>query len=404
MTATAEPASLEPVNDTWERWYPYPPTGEKLDSVTYLIGATQHKPWFEVWHATSALGWALDNMDLFLEVLRTDGRKAAIDLGKDAAEQIRLIKAKTGTWVHQVVRALVLWADSPEGTGASVALPLLPDYLADALYDGEPLPDVAAFMVDGFVNFVAAFNPAILAAEMKVYNQPLGLAGTLDLIIELTGYAISAGTGKDGADEIIACPGNVLVICVDVKTGKDVDPTAREQLAAYRRMRECLVGLGELWPMPSTHAGAVLHLRPEHPGGYLLQLVSAHEDEPAWNRFLAMAAGHKDRQRAKGKPGPSFRPFRPDGTMPGPRLCDVRGDGENWSRALTPLGRALGGDAELENVAEFTYAELDAVPGIGPGLIKIIRTILGEHGLCLRDEHPDYLADLLRQSIERKAS
>jgi hypothetical protein len=399
MVTAAELASLEPVTDkdTDERYYPYPPNGKQLDSVTYLIGATQSKPWYRTWYATSALGWAADNLELFLKTLETQGRKAAIDLGKDAAEQTRLIKAHCGIYVHDVVEALTLWAASPGGAGSSVALPLLPDHLTTALYDGEPLPVIAEFMVDGFINFISAFSsPKIIAAEMKVYHEPLGIAGTLDLILELTGYAISYGTGRDGADEIVACPGNVLVICIDVKTGKDPEATWKEQLAAYRRMLECLVGLGELRPMPRTDCGAVLHLRPEYPEGFLLQLVSAKDDEPAWGRFLAMAAGHKERQKVKGKPGPSIRPLRPDGTMPGLRICDMAGEG--WGRALAPLAKALGADAELEQVARFTDAELRAVKGIGPKLAEVIRAMLAGHGFA-RPEPPS-LADQLKASLE----
>lgn len=381
MTATTEPMSLAPVTDkdTGERTYPYPPTGEPLDSVTYLIGATQSKTYLRTWYATSALGWAADNLDLFLETLRAQGRKAAIDLGKDAAEQVRLIKANCGTFVHDMVEALTLWAASAGREGAAIALPLLPEHLEKALYDGEPLPVIADFMVDGFINFVSAFNPQVVAAEMKVYHQPLCLAGTLDLIIVLTGYAISYGTGVDGADEIVACPGNMLVVCVDVKTGREQEGTWKEQLAAYRRMKECLVGLGELRPMPHTDCGAVLHLRPEYPDGYLLQLVSAKDDEPAWETFLGMAAGLKSRQKVKGKPGPSIRALRPDGTMPGPRICDMAGEG--YGRALAPLARALGADAELEDVARFSQDELLAVRGIGPKLAADIKAMLTARGL-----------------------
>ena len=83
--------------------------------------------------------------------------------------------------------------------------------MRDAGYDDEPLTDVADFMVDGFMNFVTHFSPEFQATEMQVYSQPLGIAGTLDMIIVLTGYAISYGTGPSGEDEIVAAPGQVLV-------------------------------------------------------------------------------------------------------------------------------------------------------------------------------------------------
>jgi len=44
------------------RFYPYPPTGEQLDSVTTVIGATNSKPWIKKWYGTSSMAWAVDHM------------------------------------------------------------------------------------------------------------------------------------------------------------------------------------------------------------------------------------------------------------------------------------------------------------------------------------------------------
>jgi hypothetical protein len=363
------------------RVYPYPPTGQELDSVTTVISGTDSKPWIKKWYGSSATAWCVDNMTLLAQTLKADGRKAAIDLGKDEAERLRSIKRDAGTYVHDVQEALILWAASPAGTGADIVLPVLPEHLVDAWYDDEPLTDVVDFMVDGFIAFVTQFNPRFEATEMQVYNQPLGIAGTLDMIIVLTGYAISYGTGPDGADEIIACPGNVLTLCVDTKTGRSPEGTWKEQLAAYRRMPECLLPLGEMHPMPATDCGAVLHLRPEYPDGYLLMLVSATDDETAWERFGKAVSIYRDRQTVKGKPGTVIRPLRADGTMPGPRICDLASEG--YGRALSPLSKALGAATELEDLARFTEAEILAIKGIGPKLMDTIRQMLADHGLYL---------------------
>jgi hypothetical protein len=137
-------------------------------------------------------------------------------------------------------------------------------------------------------------------------------------------------------------------------------------------------------PMPETDCGAVLHLRPEYPDGYLLMLVSAREDEAAWGRFLKAVSVYRDRQQVKGKPGTSIRPLRADGTMPGPRLCDLASEG--YGRALAPLRMALGAATELEDIARFTEAELLAVKGIGPKLIETTRVMLADHGLSMASE------------------
>jgi hypothetical protein len=173
---------------------------------------------------------------------------------------------------------------------------------------------------------------------------------------------------------------------VDTKTGKDPAGTWKEQLAAYRRMPECLPDKldSALHPMPETHCGAVLHLRPEYPDGYLLMLVAGQDDEAAWARFRDAVGIFRDRRKVKAKPGKVIRALRPDGTMPGPRLCDLAAEG--YGRALAPLRKALGAGTELADLARFTEAEVLAVKGIGPKLIDTIRVMLADHGLCLAGE------------------
>lgn len=361
------------------RFYTYPPTGEPLDSVTTVIAGTNSKPWIKKWYGSSATTWCVDNMTVLARVLKLKGRKAAIDLGKDEADRLRSIKADAGTYVHDVQEALILWAASPGRTGADIALPILPEHLTDAWYDDEPLVDVVDWMVTGFINFVTDFNPVFEATEMAVYNQPLGIAGTLDMIIALAGYGLSYGTGIGGADEVIGAPGCVLKPCVDTKTGREPEGTWKEQLAAYRRMTECLLPMGDVRPMPPTDCGAVLHLRPSYPDGYLLMLVSASEDEAAWGRFRKAVSVYRDRQVVKSKPGTSIRPLRADGTMPGPRLCDLASEG--YGRALSPLTKALGAATELEDLASFTETEILAISGVGPKLIDVIREMLAARGL-----------------------
>ena len=377
--------------DTGDRFYEYPRTGELLDSVTTVISGTDSKPWLRNWYASSSMAWAVDNLSLVAKTLKAEGRDAAIELGKGAAQQIRDTKADAGTYVHDVQEALILWAASPGRTGADIALPVLPEHLQDAWYGEEPLTDVVDFMVSGFLQFVSDFSPRFLATEMAVYNQPLGIAGTLDAIVELDGYGI-----HPEGDRLVPRAGSVFTPCIDTKTGKSPEGTWKEQLAAYRRMRECLLPMGQLHPMPPTDAGMVLHLRPEYPGGYLLMLVAGADDKAAWERFQKAAGIYRERQKVKGKPGKSVRALRPDGTMPGPRICDLAGEG--YGRALAPLSKALGADCELEHLASFTAAEVLAVKGVGPKLIDVIRQMLAGHGLSLKGEELLFVVNALRET------
>jgi hypothetical protein len=395
--ATAEVPVTREDDSRESRFYTYPPTGELLDRVSTIISGTDSKPWLKDWAAGSAAAWAVDNMALLQAVMREEGRDAAVKLAAGESERLRGVKRDAGTYVQDVQEALILWAASPGRTGTDIAIPLLPEHLEGATYDlgggrSKPLRDVVDDMVDGFVNWVSAMSPEFLATEMTIYNQPLGYGGTLDMIVTLAGYAISYGTGPKGADEIVASPGSVLVVCIDTKTGRDPEGTWKEQLAPYRRARQCQPSKTDgLYPMLPTDCGAVLHLRPDYPDGWMLMLVSSSEDEAAWERFTKAASIYRERQKVKAKPGTSIRALRPDGTMPGYRLCDLAGEG--YGRALAPLRKALGADAELSAVAEFTAAELlsskgKGVKGVGPKLIDVIREMLADHHLALKGEEP----------------
>lgn len=403
-----EAPSLAPVTspDDDSRYYPYPPTGELLTSVTFAIGATDYKPWKPKWYASMSARWCVANLVELARTIRVQSRelaeagkdnprerarKAAVKLAEGAAKRERDLKADAGTHVHNVAKALIAWAKTPDG--GLLALPEIPEHLEGAWYDlgnGEdrPLADVVHDMEDGFQNFVHAFGDSmeIAASEMTVYNVELGYAGTLDLIIILHGYAISHGTGPGGSDRVVACPGGRLVVVVDAKTGKAAEGTWKEQLAAYIFAPECADRLGQMFTMPEADAGMVLHLRPDYPDGWNLYLVSGRDTVAAFERFKKSLSILTERQAVKGKPGTAVRPLRADGTMPGPRLCDVGAEG--WGRAIDPLRKALGFGTELEEIAAFTAAELLAVRGIGPKLIETTREMLAAYSLHLAGEQP----------------
>ena len=362
--------------ETGHRYYLYPPTGEQLISVTTVLSETDGKPYLVPWSARLAAEYAVTNLELLARTVKSDGWKAAVDLAKDQAKIIRDRKADAGTYVHDVVEALILWAASPGGTGSDVILPLLPEHLVGTDYDGEPLEDVTDWMIEGFLNFVADFRPQFLAAEMTVFNQPLGVAGTLDII------AILYGLGIGPAGRPVPVKDGSVTPMIDVKTGKHVSVTWREQIATYRRMPECLLPLGQIAPMPATDCGMVLHLRPEHERGYRLMLISGEDDEKAWQTFLSALATNRDRAAARLKPGKVVYPLREDGTLPQPRLADL--DGEGYGRTLSPLIKA--GIGDLEQLAAMSAAELIALKGVGAKTVDSARQMLADHGLHLKGE------------------
>jgi hypothetical protein len=377
MTSHTAAVQVE-TKDDGTRHYTYPPTGDPFVSVTTVLGETHGKQKYLVpWSAREAAKTCVDNLQQIADMLATEGRQATVDLLASQAEQVRKKKADVGKYVHAVAEALILWAASPEGTGTDIALPDLPEHLIGADYDDEPLDDVVDWMISGFTNFVSAFNPQFEAAEMVVFNPALRVAGTLDMIIALRDVALAA----DG--RLAPASGNLLVLCVDIKTGKH-DITTREQLAAYRRMREALMPMGDLVPMPATDAAAVLHLRPEYPTGFRLMPVKPAEDAKAWNRFRRDVEIYQGRAEIRPKPGRVAYPLRPDGSMPAPLLADL--DGEGYGRVLRPLAGA--GLVDLEQVALLTSAQLLEIKGIGPRAADTVRRMLADHDLTLADETP----------------
>lgn len=377
MTEPQTDVKVQTDKDTGVRHYTYPPTGEPFVSVTTVLGATHGKQNVLVpWSARLSAEFSVDNLDLIAETFASQGWQAAVDLVASQARRMREKKADVGKYVHAVAEALILWAASPDGTGRDIVLPTLPDHLADADYDGDPLDDVVDWMIRGFTNFVSGFNPEFEAAEMVVFHPGLKVAGTLDMIVVLHGRHLTA----DG--RLIPAPGNQLSVCVDIKTGKWLDETVQEQVAAYRRMTEALMPMGDLRPMPNTDAAAVLHLRPEFATGYRLIPVSPADDAKAWNRFRRAVELYQGRAECRPKPGRVAYPLRPDGAMPAPLLADL--DGEGYGRVLRPLTNA--GLVDLDQVALLTASQLLEIKGIGEKTSDMVRRMLADHDLTLADE------------------
>jgi hypothetical protein len=363
--------------ETGERGYPYPPTGEVFTRVTTVLSATEGKPWLPGWASGITAGHILGNLKEFTGLVKTLGLGEATEIAKAESERIRGIKRDTGGHIHNVARALVYWSKAGDA-GAMIPLPLLPEHLAGQLYDDDPVEQVADWMTDGWMNWVSDFRPRFLAAEMIVFHPGLKIAGTLDGIVDLPGLAIG------GAGRLI--PGDGVPVCVDIKTGKHLSVTWPEQIGTYRRCPQCLVGPNHLEPTPYSKAGAVLHLRPpSEPGyerGYRFMLIAGEDDEAAWERFQAANLVYQGRRKAKAKPGKVCYPLRADGTIQPPRISDL--DGEGYGRVLSPLVKA--GISDLEKLAAMSAGDLLKVKGIGKVTLNTARVMLADHGLHLAGE------------------
>lgn len=371
----SSPAGSVSHDDGYGHDYPYPPTGEPFTSVTTFLGATYAKPWIPPWASGITAAHDVDNLETLARIKAIQGRDAAVKFAKGESERIRDLKRDVGGYVHDVVRALVMWQKSAE-LGAKLALPELPEHLAGQYYDNDRVEDVAEWMIDGFLAWVSDFKPRFLASEMIVFHPGLRVAGALDAITFLPGL----GIGRAGR----FVPGPGVSVCDDIKTGKHLDITWPEQIGTYRRCPECLVGLGELYPTPPSEAGAVLHLRPEHPRCYRYMLISGEDDAKAWNRARRALELYEGRKAAKAKPGKVCYPLREDGTIQQPRITDL--DGEGYGRAIGSFAKAGLGDIDLEQLAAMTAGQLLKAKHIGGKTVEAARDMLRDHGLHLKGE------------------
>lgn len=342
------------------RWYVDPLDSERVyESVTAVLAAAQGKPWLSAWAAKLAAEYAVDHLDEVVAVLRGTGRDAAVDLVKGAARRARDRKADIGSYVHDVIEALIL--DSP-------AIPTIPEHLDGQIveYDGEQIivgQEWLDGVIDGFLNFVGDHEPIFELAEATVVNPAAGYAGTLDIIATLPRLVVDTR------------------VMIDAKTGAVLDKRMSAQMAAYRRCSEVwLDDLGNRAPMPRIDRAAILHLRPGYGRGYKLLEQPADEDAYKWFLdHLAVLHGEQARPKPTGRP---LYPARADGTQPAPLVEDVD-DTVPFNRVRHALIKA--GIRSLDDLASLTRAQVLGVKGVGPKSIGPIGDVLAAHGLAFAD-------------------
>jgi hypothetical protein len=387
-------AEKDPI--TGSRWYPYPADPDlRLTSITTITGGTDSKPWLYGWQSRMGARFAVDHLDMVEAVLtgratlvatKESGHKAAVKLIMDTSEHLRDIKSRAGTYVHDVLEALIRWAQMPGHSGDMVAYPAIPVDLMEALYDGEPLPEVVAAMVDGFVQFVCDWNPRFITSEMTVYHVQLGVAGTLDMIVEID----DADVAQQGEYMVLVRrEGHTLSICADAKTGRILDAPMEEQVCTYPRMKEANVGLGELAPMPHTDYAGILWMRHTFKRGYKFRIVPPARATAAWNRFLKAASIFLEREQIKIVGQTVYPPTAIEGEYPDVLIADMEG----YPRAPIALDKA--GFEWLSELTKFTADYLlENVKGIGDKTVPVIRAMLRDRLMYLDGESPDEQATL----------
>lgn len=234
---TPPPTGPDRIPKRSQGWYRDPETGQKLRSVTTLLGQGFPKPELVFWSANLTAQDAFTNLPhLVKSSLRPEARQEAYDWLRKGHIRKKDERADLGTAVHDIVEAKVLGTPLPDSV------------LAD--------PDMAPYL-DNFLQFIDDWQVTFEASEMVVANYTEGYAGRLDYILRSPVIA-----------ELLQVPADTLFMG-DTKTGGELDekgvyPEAGAQMAGYRRAETCWLRDGTKVPMPMTHTtGIVLHLRPE---------------------------------------------------------------------------------------------------------------------------------------------
>lgn len=370
------------------KWYTYPVDGREFISVTSCLGATWSKPWLAAWAAKLAAQYAAENLAALLMLDKDgQGRAAVVGAIKGEAARLRDLKRDAGKHAHKVIEALALWA-AAEG-GAEIALPLLPDELANADMDGVTLVEFVDACLTGFCNFISDFDVEIEMSEAAVFHPDMEYAGTADMIVTLARHLVPDAPGTwpgdrdrvPGGDDRTAAeravPMRPMRLLVDAKTGQNLEATMAAQMAAYRRAPEVLVdNMGTLVPMPAVDGTAILHLRPEFPRGYRLRTLSPGEDARGWTNFRQALNLYHGYAAARGVVGTVMSPLGIDG-KPLPMLL---GDLEGYGAGISALIKHTTATT-IADVARMTREQALAVKGVGPKTVEGIERALADNNL-----------------------
>ena len=228
---------VKPIKRDGSRFYVDPATGDKVPSVTSIVGCLPKRA-LQFWRGKMVAECAVEDFGVVADFVSKGNPPAAIDHLKRAPDRSSGQAAKTGTDVHGLCEQLAKGEDP-----------------------GRVHPDLQGF-VDHFHRFIHEFEPGFLEVEATAWSETYGYAGTLDFIAMVDREA---------------------VIC-DIKTGKSgAWPDVALQLCAYARADFLIDAAGERRPLPQIDGAAVLTLRPD---GY--QLIPVRLGDDVFDTFKAL--------------------------------------------------------------------------------------------------------------------
>lgn len=228
------------------RFHTYSLDGERVPSVTGVIGKALGKPGLVKWSAREAALWAAAHVDE-LPIL---GPESWIREATTASDRTRDRAADDGKAVHLIAERLVFGEPVP-----------------DEGPDGLPFPDDVRRMGEQVARFQDTWEVSPILVECPVFHEGDRWAGTLDLVADL----------RDGSRWLL-----------DYKTGSSgVWPETALQVAAYGNATHCQLGERDLLMSPIDRYGA-LWVRPD--GWQLVPLVADADTYGVFRHCLQVAA------------------------------------------------------------------------------------------------------------------
>lgn len=254
-------------------------TGDRLRSVTTILGGGVPKPALMFWAAQVCTDSAIETLPQLVAASRHPEQLEELRAWiKRAHTRKKDERAEVGSLVHAVIESRILGTPLPESIKIGDT-----EWATDG-------PELAPFL-EHFLRFEKEWEPEWTASEMVVAHPEHGYAGTLDYMIgdgrisaalRAAGYQVPAGAQLMG----------------DTKTGGEWDrvtsgghvhgvyPEAGLQMSAYRRATVAWLRDGSRVPMPPVaEVGVVLHLRPE---GFRLYPARCGEAEYVYFRHAQM--------------------------------------------------------------------------------------------------------------------
>jgi len=228
--------------------YRHPLTGDLYPSITNIIDVLE-KPWLGRWAAKFVAGAAWDSR---FALMKLEDREQAVDMLKGAPWRKTRKAGDLGGDIHAVAEAIA----------ADEKLP--------------PISEEAEPYVDGFLSFVAEFDPAFQILEGTVFNDTHQYAGTFDFLALIEGLLILGDykTGGGVYDEVALqlAAGRFAEFVWDKHTGEllpmsEIDGCIAVQLQpgkhtvftvdAGMEAFYAFLGLRGAWPWDKDHTGAV---------------------------------------------------------------------------------------------------------------------------------------------------